>query len=91
MKNYEYTESETEQLQSILKKHDSLFCKCGRKIDFGDIEWNDGNTEWGTPHSWVEIKCQACDTEIKNIKSWYPGIDDINDLLDVIESDWNSY
>lgn len=76
------------KLRELLKEHNSVFCGCGHKIGFGDIAWNNGTTSEGTDHCSVEIQCAVCNTEIAYFYSWYPAIDDIDDLLGVMEEDW---
>jgi hypothetical protein len=36
----------------------------------------------------VEIQCLGCDTEIAHIESWWPGIDDFEDVIEVLSRDW---
>lgn len=78
-----------ERLREILDAHGSSLCKeCGRDLDRGDVAWNSASTEYGTPYSVIEIICQACDTEALHLESWYPGIDDFEEALRVLEKDW---
>lgn len=88
MDNYTYTKKEIQRLKNILESKKASVCECGRQIDFGDIAWNNGSTEYGTGYSVVEIECQECDEEIKIIHSWYPEISSTKELLDVIDEDW---
>lgn len=83
-----YTQEDVEHLYEILSEHDSSHCKCGRKLDFGDISWNESASEAGTPFSIVNIQCQRCDLEIKRVFSGYPCTDDIEDILHILETDW---
>lgn len=79
------------RLRNILQEHDADVCECGHYIGFGDIAWNNGCTEYGTGYSTVEIQCVGCDREIAHIDSWYPSIDDRDDLLGVLERDWGKH
>lgn len=76
------------RLKQILQTHQAEFCPaCNHEIGLGDIAWNEASTEAGTPVSTIEIQCVICQTEIKWLHSW-TGIDDIDDLLDIIEDNW---
>jgi hypothetical protein len=79
-----------EKLTAILAKHGKSNCpKCGRLLDRGDVAWNNADTEAGTPFTWVEIQCQQCDTEIAHFSSWWPGADDLDELVEnVLANDW---
>src|SRR5690349_17570176 len=46
---------------------------CGRRLDRGDVAWNEASTSEGTPITWAHIQCQACDTEVAEWWSWWPG------------------
>jgi hypothetical protein len=82
--------TEDERLAEILSEHGATNCpKCLRIIDRGDLAWNAGDTEAGTPYSTVHIICQRCDTEMAQVFSWYPGMDDFDDVLRVLEEDWS--
>ena len=77
-----------EKLKALLKERGYGFCTvCKRELDQGDLAWNNGNTESGTPYSIVVCNCQACDTEIFLCRSWYPEIDDLKDVCYVLEND----
>ena len=67
---------------------------CKQAISQGDISWNNpygvieisnGETEAGTPFCFIECLCPKCDSEVFSITSWYPSIDDLDDLLIVLE------
>lgn len=80
---------QNKELVRILLEHDARRCKeCGHRIGWGDIAWNNGQTEAGTGHSSVEIQCSVCQTEIVYFHSWYPEIEDREDLLYVMGKDW---
>lgn len=84
---------DSERLKKILRDHNSEFCpNCGHEIGFGDIAWNGISTFDGTPCSYFLIQCINCQTEIAWINSWYPiddsGGEDLEELLHVLESDW---
>jgi hypothetical protein len=80
--------TDDERFHYILVQHGCETCKCGHPIDRGCVAWNNRDTGEGTPYSFVEIICQACDTEVARITSWYPEIDDFRECLKVLESDW---
>lgn len=78
-----------EALKEILRQHDAEFCSsCGHEIGFGDIAWNNGNTEYGTGYSMIEIQCVGCDHEIAHVESWYPLIEEQSELVYVLGKDW---
>jgi len=81
------TEDQTQRLLAILNEHGARMCKCGHAIGWGDIAWNNGSTKAGTEHCDVEIECEACYVEIVHIQSWWPGIDDVDDILEVLSSE----
>ena len=71
------------KLQQILTKYNINTChKCGRVIDRGDIMWNEGSTEYGTPYLYIYIECQQCDTEIFYGWSWDCNEYSFRDLID---------
>jgi len=86
------TKSEDVRLKNVLKEHDAEKCICGHKIGWGDLAWNEGQTEAGTPCSSVYIECQACLTELAWIHSWKWFTEDedykIDRLLTILEQDW---
>lgn len=77
-----------ERLAAVLAKHGASRCKCGRTIDRGDVAWNEASTEAGTPLTYIEIICQACDTAIARVSSWYPGAEDLEKVVEILEEDW---
>jgi hypothetical protein len=80
-----------ELLEQALAAHGKSNCpSCSRKIDRGDVAWNDGDTEAGTPYTHVEIQCQQCETEIVNFCSWWPGGSqyDFDDTMEHVLKDW---
>ena len=80
--------SESQRLRDILLEHKSLFCGCcGHEIGFGDIAWNNGQTEYGTPYTMIEVQCEACQNEIAQISAW-TEIESNDDLLDVLSDEW---
>jgi hypothetical protein len=73
----------------ILKAHDKYPCPhCGRKLDRGDLMWNNGSTGYGTPVSSIEIICQKCENNILHLSTWYPYIDDFEEAVSVLEAKW---
>lgn len=81
-------ESNLAQLKRILREHGAEFCTCGHEIGFGDIAWSNGNTEYGTGYSSVFVHCQQCEAELAYVQSWYPGIDNLGEVLYVLDKDW---
>jgi len=76
------------RLATILQAHAATFCPtCGRHLDCGDLAWTRGQTEAGTAFSTVEIVCQACDTSIAHVSSWYPA-ETLEEVLDLLEDEW---
>lgn len=86
--------TELEQLKTVLRNHDAEFCTCGHEIGFGDIAWNEGCAEYGTPISWVQIQCLFCQKEIAWIYSWTLfndyGTDEerMSIVLGILKEDW---
>jgi hypothetical protein len=82
------------RLKEILRKHNAEFCTCGQEISLGDIAWNEGQSEAGTPASWVQIVCPACQREIAWVHSWTWFDEDLSDskriekVLTILEDDW---
>ncbi len=74
-------------IDDILKEKGVDICSCGQKITQGDIAWNNGSTEYGTPHCTVFCQCPKCDSEIFHFFSWYPSIEDTYDLCYVLDSE----
>lgn len=82
-------EQADEDLENILKKHGKEFCpKCNRKIDRGDVAWNEGSTEAGTPYSVLEIACLQCGTEIAHKYSW-SWVESFDDFICALEEEWD--
>ena len=80
-----------ERLAVILAEHGKTNCpSCGKIIDRGDVAWNNGATEAGTPDTHVTIQCQRCDSGIAAFWSWWPGADDLDDLIENVMKDWRS-
>jgi hypothetical protein len=82
--------TDDEELARILAEHKTTACpSCGHEIGFGDIAWNNGDTESGTPYSYVDIQCAVCQGPIAQIHSWWPEITDNDDLLRALgEGEW---
>ena len=73
-------------LLEVLKRKGKDSCpKCGRKIDRGDLSWNNSTTEAGTDYSVVECQCQECFSEVFMFHTWYPSIDTIEELIQEID------
>ncbi len=86
------TEEELDRrLARILADHDVTTCPtCGRTLDRGDLAWNEGATDSGTPYGFCEILCLACGDEIAVI-GWWGGCDsfeEVLDRLDVSREEW---
>jgi len=83
--------NEDARLAMLLKDKGKANCPaCGRVLDRGDVSWNNGCTSEGTGYSTVFVVCQACDTNIALISSWYPEIEDFADVLHVLATeDWS--
>lgn len=83
-----------ERLKKVLIDHNAEFCDCGHEISFGDIAWNEGQTEAGTPTSWIHIQCQACQTEMAWVSSWTWFDEELTDnerldrVVSILEQDW---
>lgn len=80
-----------EKLKELLKEKGYAVCpSCGRELDQGDIAWNNGSAEYGTGCSMVVCNCQACDEGIFRVNSWYPEIDDLEDVCYVLGNELES-
>lgn len=85
--------TELDRLKKILRQHNTEFCtSCRHEIGFGDIAWNEGQTEAGTPTSWIQIQCLSCQKEIAWISSWTWFNEDedrqVETILGILEKDW---
>lgn len=58
------------ELKRTLRQNNLEFCQCGRAFDRGDVAWNNGESEYGTPYSTLEIICLNCGTEAVRIDIW---------------------
>lgn len=77
------TEAEVDEAFAAFLTENSLSpCKCGRHIDRADVAWNNGETEYGTPYSYVEIQCLGCQEEIASWSSWI-DFDSFEDVVDI--------
>lgn len=81
------------RLAAVLNEHEATVCPgCQHPIGWGDIAWNNGSTEAGTPMAWIEIQCSICQREVAGIWSWWPEIDENNferDVVCILEQDWH--
>jgi RNase P subunit RPR2 len=81
--------SADERLAAVLKEHSATRCKsCRRKLDRGDVSWQNASTEAGTGFTTVYIICQSCGTETAEVFSWYPETDSFEEAVRVLEEDW---
>lgn len=80
---------EDKRFAAILKEHRATNCpNCAKKIDRNDISWNNPSTEAGTPFCVIDIICIECKKSIAHVNSWYPSIEDFDEVLYVLERDW---
>lgn len=83
-----------EKLKNILREHGAESCSCGHELGFGDIAWNEGQTEAGTPASWIQIQCLVCQRENAWIHSWTWFDEELSyeerteKILSILEKDW---
>lgn len=76
------------KLKAVLSEHDSTKChECERILDRGDCSWNTGQTEYGTPHSTLNIQCLRCDTEIKTLWTWY-AVESFEEFVEQLDCEW---
>lgn len=86
----EVIEPVDERFREVMDAHGALICKgCGRELDRGDVAWNTGSTEVGTPFSVIEIICQGCNTEAAQVSSWTFDLDSFESVVSVLAEDWN--
>lgn len=74
-------------IDQLLKEKGYSPHACGRVLDQGDLAWNSGETDAGTPCSMIVCQCQQCLEDVFTFYSWYSPIDDIDELYDVIRRD----
>lgn len=77
------TEEERRELDAFLHQNGYLKCDCGQALSSAAIRLIDSCTEYGTPLTYLEIKCPQCDMNIEDHQSWWPAADDFDDLLRV--------
>lgn len=73
------------KFKRILERNNLLFCECGKEIGREDVMWNNGCTEVGTPFAIIEVICTKCQKEITRVSTWWPSIDNFEELVDVLE------
>jgi hypothetical protein len=77
-------------LEEILDEHEKRFCSnCKREITIKNISYYNQETEFGTPHCMIEIICE-CGKLIQRLCSWWPAIENNDELLYVLDSDWEA-
>lgn len=77
------SQEQLDKLDSILAEYKN--CSCGQPLQWGDISWNNGSTEAGTPYASLQIECPNCGMDIL-CKSEWTEIEDEEDILIIIES-----
>lgn len=76
-----------DRLKSILKIKGYDTCKdCGRKLDQGDVAWNEACTEYGTPFTVIEIQCLKCETEAALVRSWH-WAESLDEVVEILEDE----
>ncbi len=58
--------------------------KCGRVIDEGDMTWNGGSTEYGTPYSVIMCICQNCDSSVFVYNTWDSDLITLEDVCEAL-------
>jgi hypothetical protein len=58
---------------------------CGNAFSPENLTYYNTSTEAGTPCCGIEITCDVCNKAIWRGGSWYPSIDDNEELLEVAE------
>jgi hypothetical protein len=71
--------------EALLEKGYRACHACGAQPDLSGARWNNSSTEAGTPLSMVQIVCPACDDEVVFFHSWYPGIESLEKLCEIVE------
>ena len=75
---------------SILLNNNKNICPVyGRIIDIGDMAWNNGESDYGSPCSVIECQCQKCGTEIFHFSTW-GEMENIDAVINEIELHFNS-
>lgn len=54
---------------------------CGNALSPKNLEYWNRSTEAGTPCCFIEIECDVCNKVIWRGGSWYPSIDDREELM----------
>ena len=81
-------EEHAKRFKEIMKTLNKSHCKCGRELEIGEMSWNSGEGDYGTPYSIINVICDKCSEEVIHFERW-GGCDDINEALDILESDDN--
>ena len=58
---------------------------CGNAFSSKNLEYYNVATLEGTPFCSIEITCDVCNKVIWRGDSWYPGIEDEDELIDVAD------
>lgn len=80
---------ETEATLSRNLTRNNLLEHCGIPLTTQNVKWSNGGTEAGTPFCRVWIECNKCDKELVYVNSWYPGCDNVEEAVGVLnDDDW---
>ena len=89
MTRIELTEEEFAQLfkeyPKVYREGNVLCPYCSNPLSPKNLEYWETSTESGTPGSSIEITCDVCEKVIWRGNSWYPGIDNKEELKQVVE------
>lgn len=85
--NLEYSKDHELELSKILSDCNCDKCKCGKKIDFNDIDIMNGIDDDNYDYALIEIKCKLCDFLIIQFPSWMGFIKTVESLFKILKED----
>ena len=74
-------------LEPLLEQHSCARCPhCGHYIGWGDMAWNEGESQDGTPHSDIFILCEGCQHELAHIQALAYPLRSMNDVIAMMQT-----
>ena len=74
-------------LEALLAQHHCAHCPhCGHYIGWGDIAWNDGESEDGTPQSDIYIVCEGCQRALAHIQAIAYPLRSLGDVIALLQT-----
>lgn len=94
MADIDFSKADERQLSvftDILAGHRATHCtQCSKPIEISGCFASNGCTEWGTGCCVVSVACASCGHTVVLLNSWYPGVDDIDEYLNVLDREWRA-